>query len=149
MNMNMQRAVILLVEDSPADQIIVQRAIEDGKVDCDLLIVDNGMEALKLLRGESPYDDRDKYPFPHLMLLDINMPVMDGRETLHAVREDGALKHLPVIMLTTSSRDKDVLDSYRLGVNAYITKPMNETAFVNAVMQLEKFWFQLVSLPSS
>lgn len=146
--MNRRSAVVLLVEDSPADQEVVKRAIEDGHVKCQLLLADNGQEALKILRRQAPYEDHSRYPSPDIILLDINMPIMDGRETLQCIREDNDLKHIPVIMLTTSARDKDVMDSYRLGVNAYITKPVVEEAFLKAIVQLERFWFDLVVLPA-
>ncbi len=145
--MERKRAVVLLVEDSPADQVIVQRAFEDGRVDCTLLLADNGAIALDMLQSNPPYTDKKKYPCPDLLLLDINMPVMDGRQTLRRIRENPVLCHLPVIMLTTSARDKDVIDSYRLGVNAYLTKPVDEKAFAKAVIQLENFWFELITLP--
>lgn len=146
--MNRKSAVVLLVEDSPADQVIVQRALEDGRVKCRLLIVDNGLIALKLLRGEPPYEDRTTYPMPDLILLDVNMPVMDGKEALREIRQDPTIKHLPVVILTTSSREKDVIESYRLGVNAYLTKPVDETAFMETILQIERFWFELVTLPT-
>ncbi len=144
--MKKRRAVILLVEDCQADQVIVQRALEDGRVDCTLMIVDNGQEALNLLQGKPPYHAQEEYP--DLVLMDMNMPIMDGRETLQRIRSCEALKHIPVIMLTTSSRDKDILDSYKLGVNAFLVKPVNEMDFVHAVIQLEQFWFELVTLPN-
>ncbi len=137
-----------MAEDSPADQVIVQRAIADGRVECDLIVVENGEEALKVLRHDAPYDDRERYPNPDLMLLDINMPVLNGIETLTAIRNDPALKVLPVIVLTTSDRQRDIVDSYRLGVNAYLVKPVQIDNFIQAVVQLEKFWFELVILPS-
>lgn len=146
--MKRKKAVILLVEDSQADQVIVQRALEDGRVECELLIVENGLEALKLLEAKPPYNDRDRYPEPDLVLMDMNMPVMDGRDTLQRIRANEQIRHVPVVMLTTSSRDKDILDSYKLGVNAFLTKPVNEMDFVQTIIQLEQFWFELVTLPS-
>ena len=145
--MNRKKAVVLLVDDSEADQEIVQRALEDGKMECTLLLANHGEEALQLLRHEGPFTDKIKYPKPDLILLDINMPVMDGRSTLKAIREDEALKRLPVIMLTTSNYDKDVIDSYNLGVNAFLTKPVSYYEFVDKIAGLETFWFELVVLP--
>lgn len=142
-----KRAVVLLVEDSPSDQVAVERALEDGKVKCRLITVENGIEAIKLLHGKPPYDDQEQYPKPDIVLMDINMPLMDGKQALIAIRQDPALQHIPVIMLTTSSHDRDVFDSYRLGVNAYITKPVDEKAFINALVTLENFWLELVTLP--
>lgn len=146
--MSRKRAHVLLVEDSQSDQVIVQRALEDGKIECDLAIVNNGEEALRILRNESPFEDIGAYPKPDVILMDINMPVMDGKTALRAIRADETLKHIPVVMLTTSSRDKDVIESYELGVNAYLTKPVDNVAFVEAIAQLRQFWFELVTLPS-
>ena len=86
--------------------------------------------------------------FPDLILMDINMPVLDGKRTLEAIRQDAALKHLPVIMLKTSSAEKDVLESYKLGVNAYLTKPITHVDFVDAMQKIENFWLELVALPT-
>lgn len=146
--MHKRRANVLLVEDSPADQVIVKRALEDGRVDCNLKITEHGEQALRYLRNQPPYEDKHTYPSPDLILLDINMPIMDGRETLENIRNDEQLKHYPIIMLTTSSNDKDVIQSYRLGVNAFVTKPLDEQDFMKAVMQMEQFWFELVTLPA-
>lgn len=143
-----QRATVMLVEDSRADQITVERALEDGRVNCDLLIANNGRDALKMLRGQAPFNDLARYPFPDLILLDINMPVMDGRETLKAIRDDGQLHTIPVIMLTTSNNDQDVEESYNMGANAFVSKPVSQDDFVKAVVQMEQFWFELVTLPS-
>lgn len=145
--LNKKRAAVLLVEDSPADQIIVKRALEDAKVQCDLFVVENGSEALKYLRSKAPYNDKKQFPFPDLILLDINMPVMDGKETLEAIREDNELRAVPIIMLTTSDSDKDIKESYFLGANAFVTKPVGREEIINAMIHLEKFWFELVTLP--
>jgi CheY-like chemotaxis protein len=134
----------MLVEDNLSDQVVVERAFEDGKIACDLSIYSNGQEALDYMRSEEGTKN-----LPHLILMDINMPVMDGKQTLQAIRADDDLRHLPVMMLTTSSRDKDVLESYRLGVNAYLTKPVLDTDFINTIRQLENFWFEVVILPDS
>ena len=145
--MSKRRANVLLVEDSQSDQVIVKRVLEDGCINCNLHIANNGAIALQMLRNEAPYDDKSDYCRPDLVLMDINMPVLDGKATLQAIRADEELKHIPVIMLTTSDRDKDVIESYKLGVNAYLTKPVEELAFINVVQQIEQFWFELVTLP--
>jgi len=138
-----KRAEILLVEDSPADQLTVERALEDGRVQCQLYVVENGKQALTWLRHE----DHVNYPKPDLILMDINMPVMDGITALKLIRNDVTLKKTPVIMLTTSDAEHDVDGSYAEGANAFITKPVSEAAFVKAVVKLEQFWFELVTLP--
>lgn len=142
-----RRAVVLLVDDSPADQVTVQRALEDGRVRCDLFVVDDGGKALSYLRREGDYEDQIKYPFPDLILMDINMPVLDGIETLKQIREDKKLDSVPVIMLTTSDSNMDVKQCYQMGANAYVTKPVEKEGFVRAVVEIEKFWFELVTLP--
>jgi CheY-like chemotaxis protein len=140
---NSKTTIILLVDDSLADQLTVERALEDGRVKCELHTVDNGELAMEWLRQ----NDATKYPKPDLILLDINMPVMDGIATLKSIRADELLKNTPVIMLTTSDSEHDVDGSYSQGANAYITKPVSEQGFVNAVIKLGKFWFELVTLP--
>lgn len=132
----------MLVEDNISDQVMVERALEDGKIACDLIIFSNGQKALESLKAMVLLDT-----LPDLILMDINMPVMDGKQTLQEIRTDAELKHLPVVMLTTSNRDKDVLESYRLGVNAYLTKPVLDSEFIKTVQQLENFWFELCVLP--
>jgi len=140
-----KRAVILLVEDSPADQVTIERSLEDGRVQCELFVVENGEQALAWLH----YDDPITHPKPDLILMDINMPVMDGITALKKIRADSHLKTIPVIMLTTSDTGRDVDLSYTEGANAFITKPVSEIAFVEAVVKLEQFWFELVTLPNT
>lgn len=140
----LKKARILVVEDSEADQIIIQRAFDKGKINCHLHMCENGEVALSFLRETLAAVDE---ALPDLILMDINMPVMDGKRTLEHIREDVQLKHLPVIMLTTSSAEKDVLESYQLGVNAYLTKPLSHSDFVDAIQKLENFWLDLVTLP--
>lgn len=137
-----RKAQIMLVEDNTSDQVMVERALEDGKIACDLTIMSNGQKALESLKAMVVLDT-----LPDLILMDINMPVMDGKQTLQEIRADAELKHLPVVMLTTSNRDKDILESYRLGVNAYLTKPVLDSEFIKTIQQLENFWFELVVLP--
>jgi CheY-like chemotaxis protein len=139
-------ANILLVDDSKSDQVIVQRALEDGRIACELAIAENGKEALSKL--DEIRQSKEKM-FPDIILMDINMPVMGGKQALEFIRNDDDLKHIPVIMLTTSNRDKDILESYELGVNAYLTKPVNHLDFVVAIQRLEQFWFELIALPPS
>ncbi|WP_049786948.1 response regulator [Brumicola nitratireducens] len=138
-----RKAHIMLVEDNHSDQVMVERALEDGKIACDLTILPNGQKALESLRDMLLSDS-----LPDLVLMDINMPVMDGKQTLQEIRADLELKHLPVVMLTTSNREKDVIESYRLGVNAYLTKPVLDSQFIKTIQQLENFWFELVVLPN-
>ena len=147
MMMNNAIATVLLVEDSPSDRILVKRAIEDSNIRCTLVCVDNGHEAMQLLQAQDPYQNKEEFPFPDIILLDMNMPIMDGKQTLKAIRANEHFKHIPIVMLTTSSSDKDIIESYRLGVNAYLTKPVEEQNFVEAIVQLDRFWFELITLP--
>ncbi len=141
-------AVILLVEDNPADQEITRRALEDAKVNNELHVVNDGVEAMEYLRREGKYSDSADSPRPDLLLLDINMPKMDGKQVLDRVKSDEKLRTIPVIMLTTSSHERDVIESYNLGVNAYIAKPVDIGQFINVLKSLEEFWFAMVVLPS-
>lgn len=139
-----KQAHIMLVEDNISDQVMVQRALEDGKIACELSVLNHGKEALEKLNELAEHGH-----LPDLILMDINMPLMDGKQTLQAIRTTPSLKHLPVIMLTTSNRDKDILESYQLGVNAYLTKPVLESSFIQTIRQIENFWFELVILPQN
>lgn len=132
----------MLVDDNKSDQVAIERALEDGKIACRLSVYSDGRSALQKLHEMVIAKD-----LPDLILMDINMPILNGKQTLEAIRNETTLKHLPVVMLTTSNRDKDVIESYRLGVNAYLTKPVADIDFMNTIRQLENFWFELVVLP--
>ncbi|MEN8121552.1 MAG: response regulator [Bacteroidota bacterium] len=140
-------AVVLLVEDNPADQQLTIRAFRKGRVNTNLQIASDGVVAMEYLRGEGKYHDRKTHPIPDLILLDINMPRKDGKQVLKEIREDKTLKIIPVVMLTTSDQEKDVVDSYNLGVNAYISKPVRINEFLEVVNKLEDFWFSLNTMP--
>lgn len=142
-----RRATILLVEDNPADQKLTIRALRRGKVETDLHIAENGEEALQYLRRDGKFAN-EKCPLPDLILLDINMPKVDGKQVLKEIRNDPELNMLPVIMLTTSNQERDIIDSYKLGVNAYINKPVTISDFLEAIRKLEEFWLQLIILPT-
>ncbi len=139
--------VVLLVEDNPADQQLTIRAFKKGKVNVNLQIANDGVEAMEYLNGQGIYSDRNKFPMPDIVLLDINMPRKDGKQVLNEIKTDSKLKLIPVIMLTTSDQDKDIIDSYNLGVNAYISKPVRINDFMNVINKLEDFWFILNKVP--
>ncbi len=141
-------AIILLVEDNVADQRLTERALEENKIRNKLFIVEDGQEAMEYLRNEGKYADLESNPRPDLLLLDIKMPRMDGKQVLREIKNDPELKQIPVVILTTSDHEQDVIDSYNLGVNAYITKPVDYEQFVNTIKSLENFWFDVVVLPS-
>ena len=138
--------VILIADDSAADRNMIRRGFLKQKIDCQLKEVEDGEQALAYLRAEGKFEDRQTYPEPHLLLLDINMPKMNGKETLTAIRADDALKTLPVVMLTTSRDQQDVFDSYLIGVNDYFVKPANASEYLSIVASLEAYWLERVTL---
>lgn len=135
---------ILLVEDSPTDALLTRRAFADSRHASRLHIVEDGVKAIAFLRRQEPYADA---PRPRLILLDLNMPRMDGREVLAEIKADDDLKTIPVIVLTTSNAEEDVLRSYQLHANCYVTKPVDLDSFGKAIASLENFWFAVVTLP--
>lgn len=136
---------ILLVEDNPGDVELVKRSLRNGKLTNVLYQVKDGVEAMKFLRNSN---SEEKNPCPDLVLLDINLPNKNGLEVLEEIKEDPVLKTIPVIMLTTSSADSDILLSYKHHVNAFVTKPVDAQEFVETVKTIEEFWLTLVKLPS-
>jgi two-component system, chemotaxis family, response regulator Rcp1 len=135
---------ILLVEDSPTDAELAIRALKQGKLDNNVHHVEDGMEAMSFLRNDGEFSDA---PRPDLILLDLNMPRMDGRQVLKAIREDEGLKAIPVVVLTTSDEESDVLTAYGLFSNAYIVKPVDLEKFFAVVRDIDAFWFRIVRLP--
>lgn len=140
----MQAIEILLVEDNPGDIRLTQEALKDSKLQNNLSIVQDGVEALAFLRREGDYN---RAPRPDIILLDLNLPRKDGREVLAEIKEDRDLRRIPVVVLTTSEDEKDVYMSYNLHANCYITKPVDLTRFIEIVKTIEGFWFQIVKLP--
>lgn len=136
---------VLLVEDDPGDVLMTREAFEENKVANRLAVVSDGESAMAYLRKEGPYADA---PTPDLVLLDLNLPRMDGREVLAAMKGDQALQSIPVVVLTTSEAEEDVLRSYALHANAYVTKPVDFQRFIDVVRQIDDFFVQVVRLPS-
>jgi CheY-like chemotaxis protein len=137
---------ILLVEDDPGDVLITTEALEQSKLANNLHTVENGEEAVSFLRREGSYADAVR---PDLVLLDLNLPRRDGREVLAEIKDDPELRRIPVVVLTTSSAEEDVLRSYDLHANAYVTKPVDFDNFVKVVRQVDDFFFTVVRLPGS
>ncbi len=135
---------ILLVEDSPGDVRLTVEALKDGKVLNNLSVATDGVLALAFLRKEGKYADA---PHPDLILLDLNMPKMDGREVLAAIKSDEATRRIPVVILTTSQAEQDILKSYDLHANCYITKPVDFGQFIEVIQSIEDFWLTMVKLP--
>jgi CheY-like chemotaxis protein len=142
-----QSATILLVEDDPGDQELTRRALEEDVVHTDLRIVNDGKEALDYLHREGAFTDPENSPRPDLILLDLNMPRVDGRQVLEQVREDPDISRIPVIALTTSDEEEDVLRSYDLGCKSFIKKPVEIETFIETIRELQHYWFELVTLP--
>ncbi len=135
---------ILLVEDNPGDVRLTQEAFKEGKMINNLSVVEDGVEAMAFLRREGKYTD---VPRPDLILLDLNMPKKDGREVLAEIKQDPKLKHIPVIILTTSQAEQDILKSYDLHANCYISKPVNLNQFDAVIKSIKDFWLTIVKLP--
>jgi chemotaxis family two-component system response regulator Rcp1 len=135
---------VLLVEDSPGDVRLTREAFKDAKVHINLHVASDGAKAMAFLKREGEYSS---VPRPDLILLDLNLPKKDGREVLAEIKEDPALKTIPVVVLTTSSSEADVLRSYQLHANCYITKPVGLEGFLTVVKSIDGFWLSVVRLP--
>lgn len=136
---------VLLVEDDPGDVLMTREAFEENKVANNLSVVSDGEAAMAFLRKQGEYADA---PTPDLVLLDLNLPRMDGREVLAAMKGDEELHRIPVVVLTTSEAEEDVLRSYSLHANAYVTKPVDFERFIQVVRKIDDFFVQVVRLPS-
>ncbi len=136
---------ILLVEDNPGDVRLTIEALHESKVRNTLSVASDGVEALAFLRREGRHRDA---PRPDLILLDLNLPKMDGREVLAEIKADGELRTIPVVILTTSRAEQDILKSYNLHANCYITKPVDLDQFITVVKSIEDFWLTIVTLPT-
>ena len=139
----MKNKIILLVEDNPDDVKLTLRALKKSNIRNEVIVVGDGVEAMDYLFGTGKFAGRDTGIMPQVVLLDLKMPKMDGLEVLQRIRANESTKLLPVVILTTSSEDKDKVDSYKLGANSYIRKPVDFNQFVNAVQQLGLYWLVL------
>lgn len=137
---------ILLVEDSPSDIRLTEIALQKSKLRNQLHVTQDGSEAIAFLKREAPYLNA---PRPDLVLLDLNLPQIDGREVLDFIKGDPTLRSIPVVILTTSAADQDILESYNKYANCYITKPLDLDQFMKVVLSIENFWFSIVRLPES
>ncbi len=138
-------AEILLVEDNPGDVRLTREALKEGKILNHVSVVGDGVEALAFLRREDKYANAVR---PDLILLDLNLPKKDGREVLAEIKADAGLKKIPVVILTTSAAEQDILKTYDLHANCYITKPVDLEQFIKIVRLIEDFWFTIARLPS-
>jgi two-component system, chemotaxis family, response regulator Rcp1 len=145
MNISETRPIeILLVEDSPSDAALTIEAIKAGKIANNLTHVEDGVDAMDCLKQKGKFA---KAARPDLIMLDLNLPRKDGREVLSEIKKDHALRIIPIIVLTTSHSDKDILQSYELNANCYITKPVDFGQFIEVIRTIEKFWLSVVTLP--
>jgi len=136
-----------MAEDDPEDRLLTQEGFEEGHLANDLRFVEDGEQLMDYLYRRGDYAGEDAAPRPGLILLDLNMPRKDGREALAEIRADPALRTIPVVVLTTSKAEEDILRSYDLGANSYITKPVTFAGLVRALGVLNKYWFEIVELP--
>ena len=135
---------ILLVEDNPGDVRLTREAFKEGKVLNNLSVVEDGVEAVAFLRQQGKYADA---PRPDLILLDLNLPKKDGREVLPEIKGDTNLKRIPVVVLTTSKAEQDIVKTYNLHANCYVTKPVDLEQFISVVRSVQHFWLSIVKLP--
>jgi len=135
---------ILLVEDNPGDVRLTKEALRDAKVLNEIFVARDGVEAMEFLNRKGRFSDM---PLPDLILLDLNLPKKDGREVLAEIKQNPILKHIPVVVLTTSKADEDIIKTYNLHANAYITKPVDLNRFAEIIHVLNEFWFSIVKLP--
>ncbi len=136
--------VILLADDDPDDRAFTLRALRQNRLSNDVHTVEDGEELMDFLNRRGSYTDA---PRPDVILLDLNMPRMDGREALEQIKSDPTLRKIPVVVLTTSEADQDIVQTYDLGVNAFVTKPVTFDGLVNAIKVMSDFWFEIVRLP--
>jgi len=146
--MNKQK-IILLVEDNPDDELLAVRALRKNNIGNEIIIARDGVEALDYLFGTGKYEGRDLSEMPQIILLDLKLPKIDGLEVLRRIRADNLTKLLPVAVLTSSKEEKDLVDSYSLGANSYIRKPVDFDQFCESVRQLGLYWLVLNKVPPS
>ena len=144
---NHKSIVILMAEDNEDDFILTKRAFEKNKILNPLICVKDGQELLDYLQRKGSYTDENKYPTPGLILLDLNMPRMDGRVALNLIKKDEKLRKIPIIVMTTSNSEEDIVRSYDLGVNSYIRKPIEVKDFVTMIGKFKSYWLDIVEVP--
>ena len=137
---------ILLADDDEEDRMLIIDALKESRLMNKVQSVEDGQELLDYLKGKEKFSDREKYPIPGIILLDLNMPKKDGREALKEIKADKTLRTIPIIVLTTSKAEEDILRTYNLGVNSFITKPVSFTGMLDVMKTLNKDWFEIVEL---
>lgn len=145
--MEKRSITILIADDDPDDRLMTKEALEENFLANELKFVEDGVELLNYLKREGKYSDINTSPRPGIILLDLNMPKIDGREALKVIKSDPDLKSIPIIVLTTSKADEDILKTYDLGVNCFISKPVSFSEFVDVTRTIGNYWFEIVQLP--
>ncbi|WP_373387430.1 response regulator [Pseudomonas alcaligenes] len=138
---------ILIADDDQDDCLMTREAFRECRIANRLHFVHDGEALLDYLKRRPPYNDEQRFPMPGLILLDLNMPLKDGREALMEIKADAALRSIPVVILTTSSAEEDVLRSYDIGVNSFITKPVSYSGLIEVIRALGRYWLDIVELP--
>ncbi len=141
--------MILIAEDDAEDRMLVKDAFKESRLSNEIRFVEDGEQLLEYLNNKGVFEDKVKYPAPGLILLDLNMPKMDGREALIEIKKDPGLRIIPIVVLTTSQDDEDILSCYDLGVSSFITKPVTFDSLVEIMKVLGKYWFEIVALPGN
>ena len=144
-----REVLVLTAEDDPDDQVLIRDAFREIGLAGSLTFVSDGEELLEYLYGSGQYANREEFPLPGLILLDLNMPRKDGREALQQIKSDPALRQIPVIVLSTSRAEEDILKTYDLGVNSFIVKPATFDRLVEIALQLRSYWLDTVEIPDS
>lgn len=139
---------ILIADDDAEDRMLVKDALEENRIVNNIHFVENGEDLLDYLFNKGNFTDKNKYPVPDIILLDLNMPRKDGREALKDIKADAALRIIPVVVLTTSKAEEDIIRSYDLGVSSFITKPVTFNSLVEIMKTLSRYWFEIVELPN-
>jgi CheY-like chemotaxis protein len=145
--MEKRSITILIADDDPDDRLMTKEALEENFLANELKFVEDGVELLDYLKRQGKFSDASTSPRPGIILLDLNMPKIDGREALKVIKSDPDLKSIPIIVLTTSKADEDILKTYDLGVNCFISKPVSFSEFVEVTRTLGNYWFEIVQLP--
>ena len=146
--MKKEQITILMAEDDDDDFLLAQKAMKESHLLNTLHRVSDGEELLEYLNNEGEYEDKEAYPRPGVILLDLNMPKKDGREALNEIKSNESLKEIPIIVFTTSKAEEDILKSYKLGVNSFISKPVKFDELIKVMESLGRYWFEIVKLPN-
>jgi CheY-like chemotaxis protein len=140
---------VLIAEDDAEDRLLIKKAIKSTSIKDNIFFVENGEELTDYLENKGKYSDPEKYPLPGLILLDLNMPKKDGREALKEIKGNVNLKRIPIVVLTTSKAEEDILKTYNLGVNSFITKPVTFASLVKTMQTFSDYWIDTVELPNA